>query len=423
MNIYDVLNTARVEAGYEDRIPEINKDNLAELDHLPPTDMNNFLNVISKIVKTYVYDTTFDVSDNPFAKFYQEELPYGSTVEDLYVDLITGDVPAWNDDGAIALSTKKPSVTALYNKINYEMQYKVSTSRKQMHTACLNEGVFTSLVNRINNTLNSSAQYDLYLQTLELIATAVKRGAMKFEGGYSLSSEAGIKAFVKRLKTVVKDFSFMNTKYNYYGFNTKTRKEDIVIVTKPKYIETINVDYLAGVFNLSKAEISEMIIEVPDDYGFGSLDNENSNITPIAIVMDRRMLRVFPAFMEGGSIYNPSSLVYNTFLTLEYIFSFGLFFNGIVLCSGDAPTLSLDANTILNVTLEYNVDNILAIPAGSVVEVTINNGTENTVNVEYEYFDAVKGEMVTVKTTADVGISKVSFKADIGGNPSITITE
>ena len=332
-NALDIINTARIEAGYEDRIPEINQTNLHELSLHTPTEMNDFLNVIVKIVRQYVFDTTFDVSDNPFAQFFGEKLPVGYTVEDLYVDLITGTTPAWNDDGSYALSKKVPSVSSLYHSENYEMQYKVSDSYPQMQSAFTTMPAFESLVNRIRGTLNSSAQYDLFLQTLNLISTAITRSAFKIEYGYSIDTQDGIKALLKRMKSLAKDFKFMNTDYNYFGFNTKTPPEDIVIITKPSVLETINVDYLAGVFNLSNAEINERIIEVPDKYGFGALDADDSLIHPLMIIMDRRMLRIFPTFFEGSSIFNPASFVYNTFLTMKYIFSYSLFFNGVVLCS------------------------------------------------------------------------------------------
>lgn len=363
-NVYDILNVARVEGGYEDRIPEIDQTNLHELSLLPPETLNEFIGVLTKIVKQYVYDTTFDESDNPFAAFFQEKLPVGGSVEDLYVDLITGDIPAWDDDGSVALSRKKPTVQELYHNHNYEMQYKVSTSFVQARTAFLTEGGVNSLLNRIKGTMNSSAQYDLYLQCLELLSTAITNGAMKEKTGYNLDTEAGIKTFLKDLKLVVKDFKFMNSKYNYYGYTTKTPAEDIIIITKPKYLVKIDVDYLAGVFNLDKAELKGRIIEVPDDYGFGQFDREGSDKEIIAVVMDKRMFRIFPEVFEGGAIYNPASLVTNSFLTLCYIFSYGLFFNAVYFTAESAKEkapafiqIGGDAAEYVDITITPNITN------------------------------------------------------------------
>lgn len=343
VDVYEILNAARADAGYEDRIPEINQENLANLSQLPPTQLNDFIGVIAKIVKQYVYDTTFDSSDNPFAEFYQEKLPVGASVEDLYVDLITGDVPKWDDDGSYALSKKLPTVAELYHNENYEMQYKVSTSFAQMKSAFLTEGGVNSLINRIKGTLNSSAQYDLFLECLRLLATAFNHGAYTYRMGFGYESSADIQTLLRDIKNTVKDFTFMNNKYNYFGFNTKTKESDIVIITKPDVVSHIDVDYLAGVFNMSKAEIKDRIIYIPDGYGFDgyfSEVNDVTNIKPFMIIMDKRMLRIFPTLMEGGSMYNPASLVDNTFLTLMYIFSYSLFMNAIVYCSiGEVESL------------------------------------------------------------------------------------
>ena len=380
-NVYDILNVARVDGGYEDRIPEIDQTNLHELSLLPPETLNEFIGVLTKIVKQYVYDTTFDESDNPFAAFFQEKLPIGGSVEDLYVDLITGDIPAWDDNGSVALSREKPTVQELYHNHNYEMQYKVSTSFVQARTAFLTEGGVNSLLNRIKGTMNSSAQYDLYLQCLELLSTAITNGAMKEKTGYTLDTEAGIKTFLKDLKLVVKDFKFMNSKYNYYGYTTKTPAEDIIIITKPKYLVKIDVDYLAGVFNLDKAEMRGRIIEVPDDYGFGQFDREGSEKEIIAVVMDKRMFRIFPEVFEGGAIYNPASLVTNSFLTLCYIFSYGLFFNAVYFTAEESPEPEPTKKIPIDVDNETLVSDIRVVPAdGEEVDV----GKELTINVYYD---------------------------------------
>lgn len=405
---YELLNLARVEAGYEDRIPEINQDNLHNLSLLPPEEMNDFLKVIVKVVRQYAYDTTFSVDDNPFAKFFGELLPTGYTVEDMYIDLITGSTPKWDDDGSYALSKKLPDTKSLYHSQNYEMQYKVSTSYAQMKSAFLTERAFDSVEARIRGTLDSSAQFDLYLNTLQLISTAIIRSAMRMEYGYDVESEAGIKKLLKRAKILSKEFQKMNTKYNYYHFNTKTKKSDIVILVKPSVLETINVDYLAGVFNLSLAEVNDMIIELPDDYGWGELDGEDSMIHPTMVIMDRRFLRIFPTFFEGSAIFNPASFVFNTFLTLQYIFSYSLFFNAVVLCADEEPEINIvnsnpDLNVYVNGTFVEQVT-LTAIKNGDLVELISTVEGSNTVIITGLYDSATNSSnsfTVNLKGTGD----------------------
>lgn len=373
-----LLNAVRAELKWEDRIPEITRENLHNLSLLPPDELNAFVNVLTKIVKQEVYSTTFERSANPFAEFFRESLPYGYAVEDLYVDLIQGAVPAWNDDGTVALSKKLPKVEAIYHKQNYEQQYKVSTSHAQIKSAFMSAEGVDNLIARITDTLSSSCEYDLFLQCIELLSTAVHKGAiLPVYGVPDLTSEDNIKSFVKQLKLTAKDFTFMNNKYNQLGFVTRSRPEDILIITKPGVLETINVDYLAGVFNLAKGELEGRIIEVPNDYGFGSFDADGNWL---AIVLDKRFFRIYPTLYEGTSLMNPASLVTNTFLTTQWIFSYGTFFNGVVFTKEQAPSKSVGIDSASATYLSANG----TAEVGSDVEVTFTRSGYKLTGLTYQ---------------------------------------
>lgn len=419
-NIFTVLNYARVEAGYEDRIPEINQSNLHELSLLPPEDINAFINVIGKIVRQHIFDTVYDRSENPFADFFQEKLEAGENVEDLYVDLITGDTPAWNDDGSYALSKKAPNVTAIYHKKNFEMQYKVSTSYAQSKSAFLTPAGVDSLTNRILGTLNSSCEYDLYLQCLELLSTMYNKGVFKRQYGYSLANESGIKGFLKDLKKTVKDFKFMNTKYNPLGLNTKTNPDNIIIITKPKYLAEIDVEFLAGVFNLEKTALDGRIIEVPDDYGFGTYDTADNPI--YALVLDKRALRIFPTLFEGGSIYNPANLCTNTFLTDCFVFSYATFMNAVAFVGGTAPAdvepkVEVDGTYCKSASADKE-----AYTVGETVTVTpVYDTGAGFKSAKLVYVDKMTGETVTADLE-ETASNTVVFSAPNTDTFTVTVT-
>lgn len=397
-NILKILNLARTEGGYEDRISVIDQNNLHNLSLLDANDMNAFINVIGKIVRQYIFDTTFTREDNPFSGIYLEKIPYGMSVEDLYVDIIKGAIPAWDDDGSVALSKKLPNVSAIYHKINYENQYKVSTTYSQARTAFMSlEGV-DSLITRILNQLNTAYEYDLYLQTIELISTAYNNNVFKIKGGYALDTEAKIKRLLKDFKTTVKDMTFMTDKYNPMKFTTKADRDNLMIITKPKYMETINVDYLAGVFNMDKVELQGRIIEVPDDYGFGTYDTDGDNV--LFLVFDKRMLRVWNTLHESSSIVNPASLVTNTFLTTSWIFSYGTFFNAVAFTVGDAPefTLTGAGDGVECTGVSFTVGGSPATKAAAGDEVTVvptyKSGSEFK-SATISYIDSVSSDRVT----------------------------
>ena len=363
---YKLLNVASKQAGLEDRLGEINKDNIHNLSTLDGEQLNEFIKVIGKIVRQRIYDTTFSREDNPFAKFFREPLEPGLTSEDLYLDLITGSVPNWSGSAEIELGIKKPDITACYHTTNYEKQYKVSTSYAQAKSAFMSMSGVGSLMDRILGTLNSSCEYDTFLACIELISTMYNDNIMYHVYNVDLDTSDGIKKFLYDFKRITKDMTMMTNKYNPYRFTTKTPKDQLVFISKPKFIEKINVDYLAGVFNLSKAEIQEKIIEVPDDYGFGSFDKDNDNIVMIA--MDKRAFVAYYNLFEGSSQWVASALATNTFLTTMLTLSYGKFFNTVVFEKGSPIERDVSVATVANGSISVN-------PAKATV------GTEVTVTV------------------------------------------
>lgn len=322
----DLVNKVFSEMGYEDRISATNKVALENLSLLSPESMTEFIGVLGKIVKQYLFSTMYERSDNVFSGFFQEMLPYGMSVEDLYVDIISGTDPAWDDDGSVSLSRKKPDVSAIYHSINYEQQYKVSTSHAQAKNAFMSLEGIDNLMARILNTLNTSCEYDIYLQCCELLSTAYDQKAFTDIQVAGLDTEADIKDTLKVMKQTIKDMKFMTNKYNPMGIVTRTDDSNMVLLLPVEHSATIDVDLLSGVFNLDKMRLEGRIIDIQKDTGFGTL---MSTTNTIALAIDERMIRIFPTLFESSSIFNPSGLFTNTFLTAQFIFSYATFFNAV----------------------------------------------------------------------------------------------
>lgn len=389
--IIDILNIVREQIGYENRIPEINKDNLHNLSQLPPEDLNKWIDVLVKIVKSYAYSYIFNRSKNPFSEFYREKLESGFSIEDLYIQLITGKIPAWDDNGSYALSKESPEVLSYYHKINYEMQYKVSTSYAQARTAFLTVSGVESFLNRILSQLSTACELDLYYNNLELLSTMFMNRAYYTENISGFSSEDNYNEFMLSLQNIIDDMKLPSNKFNSAGVLTSSDDDGIVIIATPKVINTINVMLLSGKYQLDKIDFKNRIIKVPTDYGFGTLLDASG---VLAIVVDKNVFRIFPALYEASSIFNPASLVLNTFLTTEFIFSFAKFENAAIILDGSktyTPTASATNGTI---TLSPNG----AQKAGTEITATITPS---------EGYAFVPGSLII---SADEG--KTTFKLD-----------
>ena len=106
----DVLKAIRnaLPANYANRIPEATKDNLAEYAQALkdyPVIMNKWVNVlVNKIGLTVIKNKMWN---NKLAEFQRGDLPVGSTVEEIFVDLVKAktytDEPASDNLGDVCL--------------------------------------------------------------------------------------------------------------------------------------------------------------------------------------------------------------------------------------------------------------------------------------------------------------------------------
>lgn len=345
--ILEILNIVREEVGYNDRIPELNQENLHNLTHLPPDELSKWLGVLVKIARSYSYSFIFDRSRNPFADFFGEKLEAGFSIEDLYVQLISGKLPAWNDDGTVALSREDPEVLSYYYKINYSMQYKITVSYAQARTAFATVSGVEAFLNRLLSQTSTACELDIYYECLELLSTMGTNGDMYTTSVSGFSTEANYEEFMLTLSNLIDDMTAPNNKYNMAKVLTSSRPEDLVIIATPKVINTINIMLLSGKFQLDKIDFKNRIIKVPNEYGFGSLMDANG---VLAMVVDKKVFRIFPSLYEGSSNFNGAGLFTNNFLTVEMIFSYAKFENAAIIYDG-SKTYTPSIGTLSNGTI------------------------------------------------------------------------
>ena len=176
------------------------------------------------------------------------------------------------------------------------------------------------------NTLITSSEFDLYLQSCELISVMYKDGIFTDIQVDGLATETAIKSTLKTIKKTVKDMGFMTNKYNTSKHLNKTDKENLIILMPVDNENIIDVDLLSGIYNMDKLELTGKIIPIQADTGLGTLLDTTKTI---CIAMDKRALRIIPSMYETSSQYNASGLFTNTFLTLQFIFSYSTFFNAV----------------------------------------------------------------------------------------------
>ena len=160
-----MLNAIRNEssAEYQERIPVVHtEEDVRTVERMfkdYPTVKNEFINTLTnKVVRSDFFSKVYE---NPLKMLKKGTLPYGSSIEELFVSAATakgfyksGGSAA--QDGAQELVGKKDvDVKALYIEKNYAYVFEASISDAQLKAAFLNQNGLSELVNQIVGSLTS----------------------------------------------------------------------------------------------------------------------------------------------------------------------------------------------------------------------------------------------------------------------------
>ena len=297
----DIINMALGDA-YDDRIPSGVKTNLADvadaiLNYAPAK--NQLLNALyNKIALTLISSVEFN---NAFSRFRGEPISYGDTIEDIYIGIPDGyDYDPTNTN---PFGQNAPDVKALYHTLNKQMQYKQTIHDAEFRRAMRTPYGLDSLVSKIIATLKTSSEYDDWLIGKEILSQEKCYGKVVMMGVRTGTPATDGKTLLNAVKDAGLGMRFPTDAYNQQGVLQVTPVSKQVLIICAEYKKEIDLDVLAGVYNLSKADITQSIIEV----------DRFNDPTIGAVLVDEDFLRFHYALEDGGLIYNPQGLYTNHF--------------------------------------------------------------------------------------------------------------
>lgn len=286
---------------------------------------NEFLEALHNKV---LYQTVTSMEfTNPFKKYDGFPVNFGDTIENIFVELPDG--KKFDPEATDPFNKAKPSVKALYATINYELQYETTIEDSLLRRACLSEYGFMNLIDTLIAALAKSMSIDEYYATL----TMLDNPAIYADGieELSVSSDATVRAatVAKKIVNTVSSFKLPKSINNAKKVMNVCKPSDILLVIKAELLNDINLDYLTGVFNLSKVDLVKNIIEVD---GFQTVMDTNGTKTVTGtdidfVVIDAKGFDNHVALQDGGLIYNPKGKYTNHFYNLWKIVSFKQFHN------------------------------------------------------------------------------------------------
>ena len=312
-----LLNAVKLDlpGEYKDKIPTATKTNLLEIADIMieyPTIKNAFLTrLVNKVGKTIIDNKVYK---NRFKEFKKEMLPYGTSIEYVFTDLIKAknfsENFGTNQAESLVARQDNNNVGVQYVSKNYEVKWKETISDVVFRQAFTTENGLYNLINAkvqavINSTeFNEELAINGVLNLMPMVEEVVT--------GYT-DDVAGYKKLLTTVKALSLKLPICSNKYNVQGVHTWTNINDMIIFMTPELQAKIDVEYLASIMHIEKAEIGNRIRTVEKFMKKGSGNDLVEDTNCICKIIDKEALQLRPTY-EGQKVFeNGDQLITNMF--------------------------------------------------------------------------------------------------------------
>ena len=292
---------------------------------------NQFIEaLVNKIVYQKIDKMQFN---NPFQRFEGYKVNFGDTIENIFVDLPQG--YTFDKDSTNPFEKFVSNVKTLYASINYEMQYPLTIQDSLLRRAVLREYGLMDLISTLLGSLGTRKSIDEYQATVYMLNNAdiYAGGFETLDVSEESTDNAVYKAITQKIVDVVTDFALPCKDNNKLGVLNSTPKNRALLVIKQSLLNHINLDYLAGVFNLEKVDLIKNIIPVRS-FKVIKPGTTDPAVDPAEVgedldfvVLDTDGFDIHPALQDSGMIYNPRGKYTNHFTNDWMIIAYKYYFN------------------------------------------------------------------------------------------------
>ena len=371
----EILNTIRANASteYQERVPEALGvgGNVSNVFNQYPTMKNEFLTALTnKIARTLFYSKVFD---NPLKALHKGMLPYGYSLEQIFVNMAEskGFWEHWDASGDAVkdlVGMKKPDIKLLYIERNFAYKYKTTISDQQLRVAFREQNGLSRLVEQVVSSVYSKAYFDEFNDMKRILEAHAKAMYLSYDtttgnatekaltktvlpsgknatimvlGEYA-TQEAKGKAISKAIRTLAGKMAFPTAKYNSAGVRQWSERNQLIYITTPEEQAELDVEVLANAFNMDKADVNVRVIvvdELPSVFNIESAKSakhstygtvlscplsatrDNRTCKCRGILMDSDFIQAYDTLIESRTFDNGEGLYTNYFFHKQGIMS------------------------------------------------------------------------------------------------------
>lgn len=292
-------------------------------DDYTPMSIAEMGEMIGKIAYSVIYDNS---AEDHLAVFDKLPINKGDTIEQAVVKM--AESLAYDEDGADALKREDSVKFAVkYFKDWTRAKFKKTVDISEIRKVLTEEHDVSDVTAKIVSSMTEGDKQEKYENVRDLLtwgrqvadggtgAVLVKAETVNFD---KTNNSIDYKGTLVALKNAVSGMKFVNTSFNTASLKRRTRPEDIYILMPYQLKNKLDVEELAGVFNLDKAEIKNRIIETDTGIESGSF---------FIYVVDKHAILDFTRLYEMMDEKNADGLFWNYYLHVERLYALSQLFD------------------------------------------------------------------------------------------------
>lgn len=312
--------------------------------------------------------------ENPLTVFKGSNLRYGASIQESAIKWLRAHT--YDVDDATLLKVERPEAAVWYHTVNRKDRYDITVELPDLQQAFADEMGLNRLIDAIMTVPRNSDNYDEYLCMLSQLAYYENNwGFFKHKVSAEPTDEATGKEFLKAVRAYATKLKFPTSLYSpvsaEYGIPTFAKPEELVLFITADAAASIDVDTLAAVFNLDKAEAAYRTIEVlelPIANAFALLTTDSFFVCNDYVYANE-------------SFYNPQTLSTNYYLHHWEVVSASPFVPAILFTTDSATTVSTLTQNVTGVNITAGKTTL---KAGETTQLTVEltgDVTKNEVGV------------------------------------------
>ena len=377
--------------------------------------LNEFVsNLINRIALTIIRNKSFS---NPLAMFKKGSVPLGTDIQDIYENPAKAEAYELSNTGMAKLLTiTDPDTHVAYYRRNRQDLYTKTIAREALQGAFVSWDKFEEFIQGITTSLYSGNYIDEFKYTKDLIDGAYNQGKVITKVMSKPVDEATGKAFLKELRALYTKMSLPSTEYNAYSVmsgsdtpvTTWTDKERMVLIVTADVMASVDVDTLAGVFQLNKADFLQRVVVV-DNF---------ANDEILGVVCDEAWLQIYDNLLRFDEFYNARVMAWNEYLHAWNTFAICPFANAVVLATETpipATAIALPSTESMVVGTDETLTLTLT-PANATSDIEFSSSDKTVLTVA-----KVSNTSVSVHPVS-AGTAKVNTVSENGKKSSCTVT-